>query len=196
MPSGFAPLGSAVLALDGRLRKQLGVYEYSFHPQCLFRLQRTQADRTFLLADGTYVRAGSQILALHLWNERVPAMGRAGPTLAWARRAERAIHTSLRELARYLAEQPGLAHIAAICGDMPVSGTRQGEQLGRILGRYGFESAHVDHRGVLHRFGDALVVLMLVSVTNPAALRNTLLRHRNLRIFMSRRILHERYACE
>jgi hypothetical protein len=185
-----------VLALDGRLRKQLGVYEYSFHPHCLFRLQHTQADRTFVLADGTYVRAGSQILALHLWNERVPAMGRAGPTVAWARKAERAIHTSLRELARYLAEQPGLANIAAICGDMPVSGSRQAEQLARILGRYGFESAHIDHRGLLRRLGDALFVLMLVSVTNPAALRGALLRHRNLRVFMSRRLLHERYARE
>jgi hypothetical protein len=37
-----------------------------------------------------------------------------GATIAWARRMQRAIAISLDELARYLAEQPGLADVAIV----------------------------------------------------------------------------------
>jgi hypothetical protein len=37
--SGVNWLQSAVFALDRRIRDRLGVYEYTTHAQCLFRLQ-------------------------------------------------------------------------------------------------------------------------------------------------------------
>jgi len=188
-------LRSAVLALDRHLRQRQGVYEYSLHPQCLFRLQLARAEDTLVFADGTSVRPGSPVLALHLWNERVPVMGHAGPTLAWARRTDRAIHASLRELAWHLEAQPSLKDISAICADMRVTGRAQAERFARLMAHYGFEAASdIDPRSRLHRLGDAILIIMLVLATNPRAIRTSVLRHRNKRIIVSRAALEHRYA--
>jgi hypothetical protein len=194
--SGSRWLQTGVYALDRRIRRRLGVYEYSVHPECLFRLQVVHVDDPLMLADGTSVTPGSRALVLHLWNEQMPVIGPTGPTLAWARRADRAIDTSLRELACYLAAQPHLRDIAVICGNMPVIGSEQAAQLARILARYGFEGGvdDSDRRGLLHRFGDAVFVLMLVLAANPRAVRSALLRCCNMRFFVSRAALEQRYA--
>jgi len=193
--SGGGWLQSAVFALDRRIRDKLGVYEYTVHPECLFRLQLVHVEDPLVLADGTAVAPGSRALALHVWNERVPVIGPLGPTLAWARKTDRAIQASLRELTRYLAAQPSLRDIAAICGDMPVTGAVQATQLARIMARYGFEAAvgTTDRRSLIHRFGDGVLVLMLVWATNPCAIRSALLRCCNLRFFVSRAALERRY---
>jgi len=169
--SGGGWLQSAVFALDARIRDKLGVYEYTVHPECLFRLQLVHVEDPLVLADGTAVARGSRALALHLWNERMPIMGPLGPTLAWARKVDRAIHASLRELARYLAAQPSLR-------------------------RYGFEAAvgTADRRSLIHRFGDAVLVLMLVWATNPCVVRSALLRCGNIRLCVSRAALERRYT--
>jgi len=188
-------LQTAVFALDRRIRQRIGVYEYTLHPECLFRLQVVHLPDALVLEDGTSVRPGNRVLVLHLWNEQMPAIGPTGPTLAWGRRVDRAMDMSLRELVCYLAGQPSLRDIAVICGDMPVIGSAQAERLARILARYGFEAAvdETDRRGLLHRFGDAVLVLMLVWAANPRAVRSALLRCCNMRIFVSRTALEERY---
>jgi hypothetical protein len=192
--SATAWLYSAVFTLDRWLRRRQGVYEYTVHPECLFRIQCVRVEGALEFADGTSVAPGSRALALHLWNEHVPVMGQGGPTLAWARKTSRAIHASLCELARYLGEHPELDDICVIYGDMRVSGT-QAARLAQIVARYGFEtvSDNVDGRGLLRRLGDGLLVMMLVSVTNPLALRSAVLRHSNVRIYLSRAVLEERY---
>jgi hypothetical protein len=188
-------LQSAVFALDRRIRRQIGVYEYTLHPQCLFRLQVVRTEDPLLLEDGTFVGPGGRVLVLHLWNEQIPVIARTGPTLAWARKIDRGMDISLRELACYLAAQPHLRDIAVICGNMPVIGSAQAGQLARILARYGFEAAvdSTDRRGLLHRFGDGVLVLMLVWAANPRAVRSALLRCCNMRVFVSRAALEQRY---
>jgi hypothetical protein len=189
-------LESAVFALDRWLRWRRGVFEYSPNPRCLFRIEQRQADDTLLLADGTRVCAGAPVLALHLWNEHVPLMGRSGPTLAWARKTSRAIHASLQELARFLANCPDLGDVRVLYADVRVGGASHAVRAARIMARYGFEttSASVDRRPVPQRMADALFVLMMAGVTNPCSLRSSPMRHANLRVFMSRTVLEQRYA--
>jgi hypothetical protein len=189
-------LETAVLALDGWLRRRRGVFEYSLEPQCLFRLEQRRADDTLELADGTRVRAGARVLALHLWNEHLPLMGRSGPTFAWAHKTSRAISTSLQELARYLARRSDLSDVCVFYADVRVSGANQAVRAARSLGRFGFEitSASVDRRAVPQRMADALFVLLMAGAINPCTLRGALIRHANLRVFMSRTVLEQRYA--
>ena len=189
-------LQTAVFALDRRIRQRIGVFEYSVHPECLFRLQVVTVEDPLMLADGTSVGAGSRVLVLHLWNEQMPVIGRTGPTLAWGRRVDRAMDISLRELAGYVSAHPHLGDIAVICGNMPVIGSEQAEQFARILSRYGFEAGvdATDRRGLIHRFGDAVLVLMLVLAANPRAVRSAVLRCCNMRISVSRAALERRYA--
>jgi hypothetical protein len=187
---------AAVFALDRRLCRRNGVYEFTDDPQCLFRIQCLRLESAVALADGTRVPAGGRVLALHLWNAHVPPMEPCGPTLAWACRTERALRHSLRQLAGYLASQADLGDIEAICADMRVNGAAQPRQLSRVLGRYGFEAVpgEIDRRGVWHRIGDAIFIAMLVSVTHPPALRNATLRLGNMRLWLSRSVLEQRYA--
>jgi hypothetical protein len=193
--SSYAWLETAVFALDRWLRRRRGVFEYSRDPRCLFRLEQRRADDALVLADGTRVRAGAPVLALHLWNEHLPLMGRSGPTVAWAHKASRAIRASLQELVRYLAQRPDLSDVRVLYADVRVSGDAHALRAARSLARYGFEivSASVDRRWVPQRMADALFVLLMAGVTNPWTLRGRM-RHGNVRLFISRKVLEQRYA--
>jgi hypothetical protein len=187
---------TAVYALDRWLCRRMGVYEFSDDPRCLFRIECLRLEAAVELTDGTRVPAGGRVLSLHLWNEHVPRMEHRGPTLAWACQADHAMRRSLRELAGYLAVRPDLADIAAICADMRFNGHSQSGQPARLLGRYGFETipGDTDRRSTLHRIGDAILILMLVSVTHPLALHRAAPRLRKVRLWLSRAVLERRYA--
>ncbi len=195
--SGLAWLEYAVFKLDSWLRRRQGIYEYSTDARCLFRIELGRADQAVTLSDGTQVRSGDPVLVLHLWNENIPAMRQEGPTVAWARQVSRAIHTSLRELARYLQQQSRLDDIVALCGDMHLGSARQTRQLAHIVARYGFEAVEDGNagrrRGALHRIGKSILIVLLVAATNPIALRSTILRRYHRRVFLSRATLERRY---
>jgi hypothetical protein len=193
--SAYAWLETAVYALDGWLRRRRGVFEYSLDPQCFFRLEQRRADEALMLADGTRLRAGAPVLAMHLWNEHVPLMGRSGPTVAWAHKVSRAIRASLQELVRYLAQRPELSDVRVLYVDVRVSGNDHALRAARSLARFGFEivSASVDRRWVAQRMADALFVLLMEGVTNPWKL-GARMRHANVRLFISRKVLEQRYA--
>jgi hypothetical protein len=187
----------AVWALDRSLRERQGIYEYSNHAECVFRIQRERAAHAFRFSDGTRVRCGDPIIGLHLWNEHIPAMGRRGPTLVWARRTLRAIDTSLRELASFLRRRDEYADIAAFYGNMCLGTAAQCEQFARIVAHFGFEIVGKGEAGLpgyLHRLGDGILIAMLSLVTNPATLRTTLLRRYRERLIISRTTLDSRYG--
>ena len=95
-------LGAILDALDSRLRLRQGVIEYTRRPNCLFRIQITTSCADVVLSDGVRVCRGDRLINLHVWNEQFPAFPAGGPTLAWARRLNRAFDISLRELAHFL----------------------------------------------------------------------------------------------
>jgi len=187
----------AIWALDHWLRERQGIYEYTDHAECLFRIERARATHSFTLSDGTGVRPGDPLIELHLWNEHIPVMGRRGPTLAWGRRTLRALDTSLHELARFLHRREEYADIAAFYGNMCLGTAAQCEQLARIMAQYGFEV--LSNRkgalpGALHRLGENLLIVMLALATNPATLRTALLRRYRERLILSRATLEGLYG--
>ncbi len=189
---------SAVEALDGFLRRRQGVIEYSGSRDCIFRLQVIRNDDYFFLSDGTWLRAGDRMIDLHLWNEHVPQMPDGRPTLAFARRIDRCIDVSLAELSRYLSQRPDLDDITAIRGNMSLGAKARGDQIARIAARFGFErvppSGPLTLGERLHRFGENILISMLVMAHNSSALRlDTLWRDRTL-TYLSRAVLTERYA--
>lgn len=193
---GLAWLERAVFTLDRWLRRREGIYEYSTDPHCVFRVGLGNADQDLTLADGTEIHAGDPLLMLHLWNENLPVMGQGGPTVAWARQVSRAIHDSLRELARYLHQRVELDDVGALYGDMHLASARQAAQLARIVTRYGFEVVDdydATRPSALHRFGKSILIVLLVAATNPVALRSAVLRRYHKRVFLSRATLARRY---
>ena len=178
-----------VFGLDRWLRRWHGVYEFTAHRDCILRAERDLAEEPLLLSDGVRVHRGDPVLKIHLWNEHMPSMGRAGPTIAWARRVSRALDTSLRELARHVAQSGDLDALVAVCADMRLAPARQNARLARIVGRYGFEAAkdsRVGRPGPLRLIGENILMVLLVLATNPSAFRAAVLRRDHSRVVISR----------
>lgn len=185
-----------VFSLDRWLRRWHGIYEFTAHRDCLFRAERCLAEESLLLGDGVRVRRGDPLLKIHLWNEHMPSMGHEGPTIAWARRASRAVETSLRELARHVAQSSELDAVAAVCADMRLAPAKQCAQLTRIVSRYGFEAAQDSREGrpgLLRLIGENILMVLLVLATNPISFRAAVLRRGHARVVISRAKLLKLY---
>lgn len=123
-------------------------------------------------------------------------MGRRGPTFAWARRATRALDTSLRELAQYIYKRPELDRVVAICADTRLATPKQSAQLARIVSRYGFEGTkdrRIGRPGLIRRIGENILMALLVLATNPVVLHSTVLCRGHMRVTISRARLLRRY---
>lgn len=189
-------LGSSVFRLDDVLRKLQHVYEYSDHPDCLFRVQRAKAAADVKLADGVRVRKGDPILNLHLWNEHMPRLDPGGMDFRWARLIGREIAASLERLARHMAEDLSYDDIVALRAEMRFGTADQNVRIVRLSTRYGFESVKMsdDERyGAVRELGENALVLMLALAANPGAARFCGLRHDCALIYMSRANLDRCY---
>lgn len=187
-----------VTVIDRTLRRRQGVEEFTHAPDCIFRIETIRADARVSLSDGTLVRPGDRIIDLHLWNEHVPLMPAAGPTLTWARQMSRGLDVSLRELAAYLARRQDLGDVVALRAQMKFGSAQQSDQLARISGHYGFEK--VEQRGPLslgerlHLLGDSILISMIVLARNAAAFRLSGLWRDCTVVYLSRRTLLRRYG--
>jgi hypothetical protein len=191
-------LAQALSAFDAQLRRRQAVFEYTRNPNCVFRLEIGRARRALLLGDGTCVCAGARVARLHFWNEQIPPLPPRGATIGWARRMQAAIALSLRELARYLAARPDCGDIGVICADVPSATGRQRQQLARIMAHYGFEAAPKRERlplgERLHRYGENILISLIVYARNAGALRADTLARVRVPIHLSRRILEKRFT--
>jgi hypothetical protein len=139
---------------------------------------------------------GSPILTLHFWNENMPMIGEEGPTVAWARRFNRALDVSLAELATFLLRRPDLDHIPAIRIEMGLGEAERNQQSARILSRFGFEPGPGGEgapMGYFRRLGDNAMILLLLFAANPNAARGSLLRRERAVVYLSRAALERRY---
>lgn len=190
-------LSRLVFAFDRWMRRRQGVFEYVPTRECVFRIQPAKASRHLRLRDGTDVSPGDPILALHLWNENIPAIGAKGPTVAWGRRFGRAMDSSLGQLARFLRQRPDLNGVSAFRMDMALGTAERNQQTVRILSRYGFESApgrEGKPAGYLRRLGENAWVLLLVLAANPNGARGSIFRRRRAVVYLSRAALERRYS--
>src|SRR6516165_1858690 len=152
----------------------------------------------FGLTDGTAGHAGERFIDLHLWNEHIPAMPKEGASIAWARQMSLCFQHSLRRLARHLASRPDLDDISLVrCTMMFASGERN-DQMVRLIGRYGFEFVPPTTTVTLgeraRRLGENIFITLIVLARNQAALRRDTLRRGRTRVFMSRKVLEQRYG--
>lgn len=191
-------LADLIFALDARLRQRHAIVEYSAHPACIFRLEIARSQRRLMLRDGTPLHSGERVARLHFWNEHIPPVPRNGTTIRWARRMQQSISTSLRELARYLAARPDLRDISVICGDVPSATRAQRQQIEYIMGYYGFETVMERERlpigERIHRLGENILISLTVWAQNAPALRPDTLSRVRVPIYLSRRILEQKFG--
>jgi hypothetical protein len=194
---GQSLLARVVFALDEKLRRRNEIFDYAGHPDCIFRVKITALTDDVGLAGGLRLRPGDRIIELHFRNQHFPRMDRNGATIQWARRAQKLIDLSLRELCDFLHSRAEFDDIAAIRAILPVRGLAQLGQFERIAVRFGFELAPEpsprDLGGRMHRLGQNALRLLLVLAGNPNAARLDILWRRAAVAFLSRRALNQRY---
>jgi YkoP-like protein len=189
-----AVIGSA----DAWLRSYYRIEEFTADPNCVLRIGLMRATMPVWLSDGTEIREGEMIGALHLWNEHVPRYTETGPNLIWAKEMRRRVLHSLSVLADYLERGPAWQAVQAFCGDSMLSSRIGGAQMRRLAPRYGFEMIEppASLSRTLHTLADSFIVWGLTRAFNPAALPRQRFLHDHHKLWISRATLCRLYGRE
>lgn len=191
----YVDLREVIYRMDSLLRHRKGIWDFTDDRNCLFRISLITSELDICLSDGTQIANGDPLIELHFWNEHLPVMPSAGPSIAWAVRLSRQMHNSLALLDRYLEHEPSLNGVAALTGSPPF-GSRLGEiQMARTGRRFGFEIVEPDPEwgdGV-HMVFDSMLLWGLGWAYNRPGLRGKRwLRHR-YHLWISRTALRGRF---
>jgi hypothetical protein len=183
-------------SVDALLRSVHGIYEFTDDRGCVLRIAYSHARASVTLRDGTGIKVGDPVGALHLWNEHLPRYSERGPDIAWASEMRRRVLHSMRLLAAYVEREPAWQPVRAFCAATALSNRLGDLQIRRLAARYGFEriepSPLLLHR--LNAIGDCFNTWALTRAFNPAALaRQPFLRGR-YELWISRSVLLERYG--
>jgi hypothetical protein len=186
-----------VFRLDRPLRRRRGVFEFSSDPDCIFRAERKRLERPLSLVDGTRLAPADTVIDLHLWNEQVPVLASRGATVSWAGRMNRALDTSLRELARFMRRTPGFEDVRAVRAELTFGTEADTRQLLRICGHYGFQRAddgrHPSRLALAHRQAENMLIALLVLARNPRAFRWSRVNRTRVCVVLPRAALDARY---
>lgn len=182
-----------IRCFDRFLRRANGIFEFCDDADCILRLQLSTAGRELRLSDGVVVQRGAPVLMVHLWNERMPPMGKVGPDLRWAVVVHRRLIASLKMIAAWVIREPVAAEVQALGGVTVLASSPEGR---RLLERLGFDVIpHPQPLGDFGAFWENLYAWGLMWTFNAASLRHyQLLRLRRMDMWMSKSRLLERYG--
>ncbi len=188
-------LGRVLSAIDGVVRRWMGVYEFSDDPQCLFRLERRRAKDAVPLPDGTAIERGETLGIIHLIGDRVPALPPGGADLAWAKRTSRAYTRTFVLLAAHVAETRALDDVRVFGNTFTIPVT-QGSV--RMLERVGFMVVREDITRLTSQLHERLArfwTQVLRRAYNPISLENRAgSAYGTLSMWMTRDTLMTRYG--
>jgi hypothetical protein len=185
--------------IDRALRWWYGIYEFSQHPGCVFRIARGRSQQHRRFSDGTVLSIGDPILELHFWNEHIPRPVFADADISWAVHFCHRIRRSLTALVAYLQHAEGLADIVACCGETSVFTAVEPWQYRDIAHGLGFELEIVPPaaRGWprVVRMLNHLYVWLLLRAFNPVGLQGkSFLQAIRIRGWITKKRLLECYA--
>ena len=181
---------ACVFSIDRLPRRYYGVHEFSLVGDNLLRISVSIAEQRITFGDGTEILPGDVIIDLHLWNERIPALGSFRCGLGWGSRAKQRIEHSLAVLAAHVEADPSLAQCKAFRAEAVFLTGRQAETLSRIAGRLGF-GARIAPRPADP--GHTMLAFALAWACQPSAPMPRRLRASRYTCWMSRRTLHDRH---
>lgn len=190
------PFAVLVRSIDRHLRMRQGIFEFTDDPRNMLRASVIEFRDTLTLSDGVVLRPGDRVCDLHLYNERLPRITAAGPTVSWANEGQRRLRQSLQMLAEALQADPrfqGVVAIHVITSFVVHGGARQ---LERFAHRLHFEMhdprtpPSIGRR--LHDLGENILVWGLIRTFNARGL-GTFRRERH-RFVVSRSAFLSRYA--
>ncbi|HTP01698.1 MAG TPA: hypothetical protein VMJ64_10015 [Anaerolineales bacterium] len=186
---------SIIHRFDAWLSRVEHVESFAEEPFILLRLQRSAAARDIRLP-GRTIRAGSPVVVLHFWNERIPPIGSQGPDMEWAIQFQRRLIQSLKGAARFV-QQAAVFQDAEAVGGVIVQIHLVGQDGGRLLvERLGFTVVPY-HRpaGAFGEFWENFYTWLLIWTYNRASLHShSLLSLQRNEFWMTKDSFLERFA--
>lgn len=101
--------------IDSLIRKSEHTYEYSEDPDCILRIQLMPSSHPAAFGE-MIIQKGDPVLAIHVWNERMPRITPGGADLQWALKLRRQVIYSFRILAKVMQADEIYAPVRAIYG--------------------------------------------------------------------------------
>ena len=106
---------AAVKLIDRLLRINGGLFEFSQEPGVILRVQLRRQKYPVTIGNQT-ISKGDLVIAIHLWNERVPKIPEAGADLKWALNLRRSLISSFKGVAKLIMEDPRCLDARAVAG--------------------------------------------------------------------------------
>ena len=200
-PHSHPWLAEALSAFDARQRRRQAVFEYSRNPALYFPSRyQPVAPHELRLRDGTRVRPGDRVARLHFWNEQIPhAAGRrrdhrmGAPDAAGHRDLARRACPLSRRRDPISPTSPSSAATCLPATEVAERATRPHH--GAITDSKRSPKPHPLPLGErLHRFGENILISLIVLAHNAAALRRDTLKRVRVPIYLSRRVLEQEFA--
>ena len=110
------PLKAGVRLIELLVRKSLNVYEFTDDPDCILRIQLMPAPRNVDFGS-VNITKGDPVLAIHVWNERMPKLPKDGATLEWGVRLRRLLIHSFEAVAQEIRTGGKYSKVRAIYGE-------------------------------------------------------------------------------
>lgn len=166
------PLRLIIRRFDDWLSRVEGVAPFGDDPQIILRIQDGRAAWDIPLPE-RIIPIDSNVLTLHLWNERIPPLPPPGADLGWARQAQRLLLHSFQCVAAHVEHNPELQDIQAV-GGVIAQINLAGADGGRVLlEHFGF-SIFPYHRpvGAFGEFWENFYTWWLMWTFNPASVKH------------------------
>jgi len=137
--------------IDTLLSKSLRIYVFSDDPDCILRIQLSQAPRTISFGN-ELISKGDPVLGLHAWNEHMPILPKEGANLEWALRLRRQVVHSFKLIAKEMVRDTRYSQVRAVCGASAVFSFSEHVGGTRVMQHLGF--AVVPYHRPFGRFGE------------------------------------------
>lgn len=171
------------------------VYAFTDDAECILRLRQSKSDIVVDLSGGR-LNPGDMVAEIHLWNEHMPEVTPGQDSLSWGSRALRMFIHSLKLVAIQLREDPRLAEVKAIRGEMIFLGRQDNPARASQMERLGFTV--IPHRCKLGAFGEFwenFYSWWVMWAYNPVSTKTrSLTANRRMEMWIDRKSFLERYG--
>lgn len=144
-------LRAGIRWIKSLIRKSEHSYEYSDDPDCVLRIQLLPSPHQENIG-GKVILKADPVLAIHAWNERMPAIPAGGADLKWALHLRRQVLNSFKILARVMKNDDIYTPVRAIYGASALFSSTNHTGGTRMMQSFGFTV--VPYHSPLGKFGD------------------------------------------
>jgi len=144
-------LRAGIRWIDSLIRKSEHSYEYCDDPDCVLRIQLMPSPHAATFGDRV-IQKGDPVLAVHVWNERMPPIPSSGADLRWAINIRRQTQHSFRLLAKLMQEDRIYTPVKAIYGASVLFSSTDHTGGTRMMQSFGFTI--LPYHSPLGKFGE------------------------------------------